>query len=86
MVGWHDVWSVTREKVYEQSDLSDYTSYGTDIKAYEISDKSAVEALCPNELIENRPYVDAFVETYRYSGREGAEGYLFVGGDPCLYT
>lgn len=81
MVGWHDVWSVTQETVFEQDGLSDYTSYGTAIKSYDISDTSAVEALCPKELLDDKPYVDAYVETYSLSGQDGGKSYLYLDGD-----
>lgn len=81
MVGWHDVWSVTQETVFEKDDLSDYAQYGKAIKWYDISDKSAVEALCPKEFLEDKPYVNAYAETYSLSGRDGAKVRLFLDGD-----
>lgn len=81
MVGWHDVWSVTQETVFEQDNLSDYKSYGTAIKGYDISDTSAIEALCPKELLEDKPYVDGYVETYSLSGRDGSKIRLYLDGD-----
>lgn len=59
MVGWHDVWSVTQETVFEQDNLSDYKSYGTAIKGYDISDTSAIEALCRRNFLKiNRMWMD----------------------------
>lgn len=81
MVGWHDVWSVTQETVLEQDGLSEYVDYGTAINGYDISDTSAVEALCPKELLEDKPYVDGYVETYSLSGHDGSKIRLYLDGD-----
>lgn len=81
MVGWHDVWSITEETIIEEGGLSDYESYGTPIVGYDISDTSAIEALCPKELLEDKPYVDGYVETYSLSGQDGGKSYLYLDGD-----
>lgn len=81
MVGWHDVWSITEETVLEKDGLSDYESYGTPIIGYDISDTNAIEALCPKELLEDKPYVDGYVETYSLSGQDGGKSYLYLDGD-----
>ncbi len=81
MVGWHGVWSVVEETVFEQDNLSDYKSYGTAIEGYDLSDTSAIEALCPKELLEDKPHVDAYVETYSLSGRDGSKIRLYLNGD-----
>lgn len=81
MVGWHGVWSVVEEDILEESGLSDYKSYGTSITGYDISDTSAIEALCPKELLEDKPYVDGYVETYALSGRDGSKIRLYLDGD-----
>lgn len=81
MVGWHGVWSVVEEDVSEENGLSDYKSYGTSIVGYDISDKSAIEALCPKELLEDKPYVEGYVENYALSGRDGSKIRLYLDGD-----
>lgn len=81
MVGWHDVWSITEETIIEEDGLSDYESYGTPIVGYDISDKSAIEALCPKELLEDKPYVEGYVENYALSGRDGSKIRLYLDGD-----
>lgn len=81
MVGWHDVWSITEETVLEKDGLSDYESYGIPIVGYDISYKSAVEELCPKELLEDKPYADGYVETYALSGRDGSKIRLYLDGD-----
>lgn len=81
MVGWHGVWSVVEEDVLEENGLSDYKSYGTSIVGYDISDTSAIEALCPKELLEDKPYVDGYVETYALSGDDGSNIRLYLDGD-----
>ena len=81
MVGWHGVWSVVEEDILEESGLSDYKSYGTSITGYDISDTSAIEALCPKELLEDKPYVDGYVETYALSGHDGSNIRLYLDGD-----
>ncbi len=81
MVGWHDVWSIAEETIIEEDGLSDYESYGTAIQGYDISDKSAIEALCPKEILEDKPYVEGYVETYALSGQDGGKSYLYLDGD-----
>lgn len=81
MVGWHDVWSITEETIIEEDGLSDYESYGIPIVGYDISDKSAIEALCPKEILEDKPYADGYVETYALSGRDGSKIRLYLDGD-----
>lgn len=81
MVGWHDVWSVTQETVFEKDDLSDYAQYGKAIKWYDISDKSAVEALCPKEFLEDKPYVNAEIKASRFTHGDGYEYNLYVEGE-----
>ena len=81
MVGWHGVWSVVEEDILEESGLSDYKSYGTSITGYDISDTSAIEALCPKELLEDKPQVDGYVETYALSGHDGSNIRLYLDGD-----
>lgn len=81
MVGWHDVWSITEETIIEEDGLSDYESYGIPIVGYDISYKSAVEELCPKELLEDKPYADGYVETYALSGRDGSKIRLYLDGD-----
>lgn len=81
MVGWHDVWSITEETIIEEDGLSDYESYGIPIVGYDISYKSAIEELCPKELLEDKPYVEGYVETYALSGRDGSKIRLYLDGD-----
>lgn len=81
MVGWHGVWSVVEEDVLEENGLSDYKSYGTSIVGYDISDTSAIEALCPKELLEDKPYVNANIEASRLTRGDGYEYNLYVDGD-----
>lgn len=81
MVNLNGVWSVTQETVFEQEKLPEYIDYGTAIKSYDISDKSAIETLCPKELLEDKPYVNAYVETYSFSGRDGSKIRLYLDGD-----
>ncbi|MGN0631734.1 MAG: hypothetical protein ACI4JN_10445, partial [Ruminococcus sp.] len=81
MVGWHGEWSVTTETVLEKDNLVDYASYGTPLKGYDISDTSPIEALCPKEVLENKPYVNGYVKTYALSGRDGSKIRLYLNGD-----
>lgn len=73
--------SVTQTTVFEQDGLSEYINYGKAIDRYDISDTSAIEALCPKDLLEDKPYVDGYVETYALSGRDGAKIRLYLSGD-----
>ncbi len=74
-------WIITKETISEESDLSDYKNYGTAIKGYAMSDTSAIEALCPEDVLDDKPYVDAYVETYSLSGRDGSKIRLYLDGD-----
>ena len=74
-------WIITKATVFEQENLSEYIDYGTAIKGYDISDTSAIEELCPKELLEDKPYVDGYVETYALSGRDGSKIRLYLDGD-----
>lgn len=82
MVGWHGVWSVVEEDVLEENGLSDYKSYGTSIVGYDISDTSAIEALCPKELLDDKPYVEGHVEKLTNQGVDNGEKcFLYLDGD-----
>ncbi len=74
-------WIITKATVFEQENLSEYIDYGTAIKGYDISDTIAIEELCPKELLENKPYVEGYVETYALSGRDGSKIRLHLDGD-----
>lgn len=74
-------WIVVTKEVSEESGLSDYKSYGTGVKWYYISDTSGVEALCPEDALNNKPYVEAYAETYDYSGRDGYFSEVYLSGD-----
>lgn len=52
-------WIVVTKEVSEQSGLSDYTTYGTAVKAYDMSDTSALEALCPADALKNNKYISS---------------------------
>lgn len=73
--------SVKQKTVLEQDNSYEYIDYGTAVTSYDISDTSAVEALCPQDAFADRPYVNAYVETYAFSGREGFESWLYLDGD-----
>lgn len=81
MIYRYGVWSVTEENVFEESNLTDYKNYGIAVKSYDISDTSAIEALCPKDALADKPYVHAYVKTYDYSGRDGSESRLYLDGD-----
>ncbi|MDE5763371.1 MAG: hypothetical protein K2I00_00160 [Ruminococcus sp.] len=79
-------WVIKKSTVSEDDNLSDYKNYGIQIKGYDISDTSAIEELCPKELLEDKPHVNAYVKTYDYSGREGFESRLYIEGDFAYVT
>lgn len=74
-------WILLWDTVFEKEGLSDYTTYGTAIQGYDISDKSAIEALCPKKLLEDKPHINAYVKTYSLSGHDGAKIRLYLDGD-----
>ena len=74
-------WIITKTTVLEKENLSEYIDYGTAIKGYDISDTRAIEELCPKELLEDKPYVDGYVETYALSGHDGSNIRLYLDGD-----
>lgn len=74
-------WIIGKSTVFEKENLSEYIGYGTAIKGYDISDKSAVEELYPKELLEDKPYADGYVETYALSGHDGSKIRLYLDGD-----
>ena len=74
-------WLIMQDDVSEKNGLSDYTTYGTGLQGYDISDTSAVEALCPEEVVANKATVNGYVETYDLSGRDGTKIRLFLSGD-----
>lgn len=51
-------WIIVKSTLFEKENLSEYIDYGTAIKGYDISDTSAIEALCPKELLEDEPYIN----------------------------
>lgn len=73
--------SASHEVVFEGEVSGDYNDYGTAIKCYRMSDLSAIEALCPKELLEDKPYVNANIEVSRLTRGDGYEYNLYVDGD-----
>lgn len=64
LVSWHGVWSIVQETVFEQENLSEYKYYGTELKGYDISDTRAIEKLCPESLLEDKSYLDSYIEKF----------------------
>lgn len=73
--------SASHEVVFEGEVSGDYNDYGTAIKCYRMSDLSGIEALCPKELLEDKPYVNANIEASRLTRGDGYEYNLYVDGD-----
>ncbi|WP_044974355.1 dockerin type I repeat-containing protein [Ruminococcus sp. HUN007] len=63
MDGDSDSWSISQNLIREESDLLDYTTYGTALKGYRLSDTSAIEELCPRELLDDVPNVEGYAKT-----------------------
>ena len=74
-------WIIMQDDIFEKDGLSDYTTYGTALQGYDISDTSAIEALCPEEVVANKATVDGYVKTYDLSGRDGTKIRLYLSGN-----
>lgn len=75
-------WLLVTETVYEEDGLSEYISYGTGIKGYDISDTEAIEKLIPEEYQENKPYVTTDIKKLTNQGADNGEKvYLYLDGD-----
>lgn len=61
MIGGDGIWSVVQENVLEKSGIYERLDYGTAIKGYNISDTSAIESLCPQDLLDDA-YINSCVE------------------------
>lgn len=72
--------SVTQEKVMEQTYSNGEQKYGTELKSCDLSDTGKVEMLLPDD-IKMPEIVEANVNTYQQSGKDGAETRLYVDGD-----
>ncbi len=81
MTGSLGQWKVTSETVYQEENLTDYISYGTSVKGYDLTDFDAIDTLSQLENTVSRPYVDAYVETYDNTVGEGTKSYLNASGD-----
>lgn len=68
-------WSIYQNLIHEESDLLDYTTYGTALKGYDLSNTSAIEALCPQGLLDDVAYVEGYVKTINGENR------LYLSGD-----
>ncbi|MDE6833143.1 MAG: SH3 domain-containing protein, partial [Ruminococcus sp.] len=47
----HNEWVISNNTVFEQENLSEYKNYGIPLKEHDISDTTAVEEICLEELI-----------------------------------
>ena len=74
-------WIIMQDDIFEKDGLSDYTTYGTALQGYDISDTSAIEALCPEEVVADKATVDGYVKTYDLSGRDGTKIRLYLSGN-----
>ena len=74
-------WIIMQDDISEKDGLSDYTTYGTALQGYDISDTSAIEALCPEEVVADKAIVDGYVKTYDLSGRDGTKIRLYLSGN-----
>ena len=74
-------WIIMQDDIFEKDRLSDYTTYGTALQEYDISDTSAIEALCPEEVVADKATVDGYVKTYDLSGRDGTKIRLYLSGN-----
>jgi hypothetical protein len=74
-------WILLENTVFEEDGLAEYTSYGTTVQEYDVSDLSPIDKLCPEADSVDRPYVDAHVETLRNGGADGSVSYLYADGD-----
>ena len=73
--------SASHEVVFEGEVSGDCNDYGTAIKCYRMSDLSGIEALCPKEILEDKPYVNANIEASCLTRGDGYEYNLYVDGD-----
>lgn len=74
-------WIIMQDDIFEKDGLSDYTTYGTVLQGYDISDTSAIEALCPEEVVADKATVDGYVKTYDLSGCDGTKIRLYLNGN-----
>ncbi len=74
-------WIIMQDDIFEKDGLSDYTTYGTALQGYDISDTSAIEALCPEEVVADKATVNGYVKTYDLSGRDGTKIRLYLSGN-----
>lgn len=70
------IWSLEQENVFEESGLYERLDYGTALKGYDISDTSAVEKLCPQELLDDA-YINSLLEDFL--NKAGEDVPLFTG-------
>ncbi len=64
MIDLDGVRAMVQTTAFEQENLSEYKYYGTELKGYDISDTSAVEKLCPEALLEDKSYLDSYIEEF----------------------
>ena len=51
------------------------------MQRYDISDTSAIEVLCLEEVVADKATVDVYVKTYALSGRDGTKIRLYLSND-----
>lgn len=56
--------AMVQTTAFEQENLSEYKYYGTELKEYDISDTRAIEKLCPEVLLEDKSYLDSYIEEF----------------------
>jgi hypothetical protein len=71
---------MTATTISEGDIRGDYTTYGTAVPKYDLTDDSPVKALIPAQN-HSKPTVSAYAKTFVYTGYEGSESRLYVTGD-----
>lgn len=69
---------ISTETISEGEIAGDYTTYGKSLETSALDDSSLLLQFYTDD---DFPYVEAYVETYDYSGLDGAESRLYVDGD-----
>ena len=69
---------ISTETISEGEIAGDYTTYGKSLETNALDDSSLLMQFYTDD---DFPYVEAYVETYDYSGLDGAESRLYVDGD-----
>ncbi len=68
-------WGIAQNLIREGKVPADYPTYGTALKGYDLSDTSAIEELCPKDLLDAVPNVEGYARVINGECR------LYLSGD-----